>query len=125
MGEVEEERVVFVFADKVDSSFGVSLSQQCLVGLLLGNLLILHQWQGRPEVPAVEIALPAHIVTEGDAEIMVEAVAGRQEFRLVTAVPLADVHRRVAAIFQQGGDCFFFGVQAKTLAGEQDNFTLE
>ena len=89
-------------------SVDVALGERRLVGLLLDHVVVEHQRQRRvaglvpSPLESVRVArLAAHVVAVGQAEVVVEAVVGREELRLVAAVPLADHLRAVAGVGEQ------------------------
>ena len=89
VGEVEEERPVAVPLDEPQRPLGVAPGQGRLHDRVLDHLLAVEQLD-RPHVVAVE-----------DAEVLVEAAAGRQRLRpLVAEVPLADHAGGVAGLLE-------------------------
>jgi len=56
---------------------------------------------------------------------VIEAVTGGEELRLVSTVPLADMHGGVADGFQQPGHGDLRGVQADGLPGKEHKAALE
>ena len=89
MGEIEVEGLVLVTSDEVDGLLGVDFDQAGL-GVPVhqfDDLLIPQEGHDRDFRVG---RLLEHVVRIGDAQIVVEALAGRQEFGLVAQVPLSD-----------------------------------
>ena len=104
--QVQEERLVFVFADELKRLFRVAFGQQCLVRLGFDHLLVTHQRQRRPA-----FAIPAHVIAVRNAEVAVEPLIGGQETIAMTEMPLADARRRVAALFEHLSNGDLIGMQ--------------
>jgi len=62
----------------------------------------------------------AHVVAIWDSEIVVEAVAGGEERRLVAEVPFSDAAGGVALLFQDFGNCDFVWIEALVFNREED-----
>lgn len=108
VGEVEEEGVVFVFADDFEGFLGVEL----------GDL---------EEVDGVGEALVAAdevegglVVDVGEAEVGVEALVDGEEGFGVAEVPFADDVCGVAGGVEEFGDVEFVGVEAEGGVGVED-----
>src|SRR5262249_2976186 len=122
----EEEWLVLVFADELHRCFGVLLGQPILVRTLerIDHLLIPEQrewWfalRGRDLRNAVPVAV--HIVRVWQTAVVVESVPRRQERRLISQMPFANAHGRVAALFEQFGQSAFLRTDAGRRGGAEN-----
>ena len=135
VSEVEKEWPVDVVAHELDRSFDIATGQHRLVGLLLDDLLAIHQRQrrirqhrrrreaGRPQGLGVfehgVADLGTHVVAVRQTEPSVEAVVGRQKLGLVTAMPLADDLGDVPGVLQHRGNGVLLGIESVPHPGEE------
>ena len=120
--QVQEEGLSPVLPDEPDAVLGVALGQAGLVRLLLDHGVVEHEGK---RGPVLVPDLATHVVRVRQAEVVVEAVIGGQESRLVPAVPLPDHHRRVPGVSKEGRDGVLLRVQPEAHAREQDVVSLE
>ena len=114
IGQVEEERLLALGPQELHRLLRVAAGQLGLVGLGLDHLLVAVERQRR-----VARAALLHVVAVGQAEVVVETLAGREEFRQVAEVPLADHHGRVAPGLRQLGQGDLRGVEADAAPREK------
>jgi hypothetical protein len=114
--QVEKERAVFVFVYESNRFLGVAFCESILDGWGFDDFFVLHEWQRGIH----GFFSGAHVVAVRDAEVVVEAVAGREERRLVTEVPFSDAAGGVALLFQDFRNGDFVWVQALAVNGEED-----
>lgn len=55
-----------------------------------------------------------HVITVGNTEIMIEALAGRHKIRVISEVPFPDTHGRVILLLQDFGDGDFIRIETLT-----------
>jgi hypothetical protein len=139
VGQVEEEGAMAVGPHEPDRLVDEPGGECSLVGLGLEHLVVEQQrqrWELVEERDAhaldelrqrevVGLALAAHVVAVGDAEVALEAAAGGEEGRLVPAVPLADGGGGVPGLGQELGDGALVGVDAEALTREQHGKSVE
>ena len=58
--------------------------------------------------------LAVHVITVGNAEVMVEAMVGRHEVRVIPEMPFPDTHGRVILFLQDFGNSDFFWIETLT-----------
>ena len=112
VSEVEKERLPFALTNKPDCLPRVASGKCVLVGRPLHDFLVAHQRHVPPfglRFAQVDRACAAtgnrvHIVTVGDAEVVIEAVVRRRVSVQVTQVPLADASCGIAPGLQCLGD---------------------
>ncbi len=107
----------------------IPIGQRGLVGLDFTDRLIAHQRQGVNVVPAIAqhataFAVDAHVIAEWEAEIVIEAVRGGQERRLIAEVPLADEHGGVVGLLQVRGNGDLVRMQADRLTRHEHDKLL-
>ena len=58
--------------------------------------------------------LAVHVITVGNAEVMIEAVVGRHEVRVIPEMPFPDTHGGVILFLQDFGNGDFFWIETLT-----------
>jgi hypothetical protein len=124
VGKIEKERLFFIFADKPDRFLHIPFGQRALIRLLLYYFFIPEQGERRI-LKMLEPLLDSHIVTIGQSVIGIKTVPGGQELRLIAAVPLAHQFCGVSLLFQEGRDCYLFGIKPAALPREQNSPSVE
>ena len=117
--QIEIERLVLVAPDEVDGLLGVHLDEAALPFPVhqLHDLFIPQQ---RHDRHLGGRALLQHVVRIRDAEIVVEALPGGQEFGLIAQVPLADDLGGIPFFFKSLCYSYFRRIKAHRLAREID-----
>ena len=109
---VQEKRPGLVLLDERDRPLGVPGGQPGLVGVVGDGLFPLDQWQRRVAARGRGGMLGPHVIGIGQAEVVIEAVAGGQEPGMVAQVPLAVDGGGVTALLDHLGDGRFVVVDA-------------
>ena len=111
MRQVNKKWNLPVLPDKCDGLLGISFCQRFLFGRRFNNFLIAHQGKRYAAWHKFLINdIPIHVVTVRYAKVIIEALAGRQKFRLVTQVPFADTCCLVTLPLQYLCNCNFIRV---------------
>jgi hypothetical protein len=130
MGKVQKERVFSVFSDKSNCLFCISFGQCFLLYRALNDDRISHQ----RDIPRRHILLSPrsipisifpfyriHVVRIGNAIELVKPMTSRQEFRVVTEMPLSDTGRRIVPFLQNLRHRHFGRVQTDPMTRKQDS----
>ena len=112
MGEIKEERFIFILLDEFNRFFGVAFCKSMLVGGTLDNFLVSHQGDIEPvnfrfgetfDLPCA-FFLAIHIVAVRQAVEIIETLLCRQVLRQMAEMPFADAGACVASGFESFGD---------------------